>query len=375
MDMWKMLQESSVSQSPSSQCTKTLYENVKRKGDKMSNNLSGTTNEKRCEYCGGKTYIAVTKEGTPYPKWNSNPFKENTLICGKCYRNLLYRKALPPIHVRRKIRKDRIAKRICYKCGGKTNTQESKTTSHDYQIWHRHPTISGEWLCARCHSNRINEPKKKFKTKEECYKYISKLFSGTGNPMYGNHTLNLGRVYTEERNRRVAEAVKKWAETHQEHYRKIGVLGALKARKLGLFGLPTGLEIKMVKALRKHKIRYVAQYNYGIGIMDFYLPEGNIALFVDGGIWHADPRLYDAEDILFFKFKTSRKEWKNAIAKDVWKKDTLQNSYLKSKGYTVIRYWEKEIESDIDSCIKLIRSRIQEYRNKHQMSHRNDKGV
>ena len=42
----------------------------------------------------------------------------------------------------------------------------------------------------------------------------------------------------------------------------------------------------------------IAQYNYGIGIMDFYLPEGNMALFVDGGIWHADPRLYVPEDIL-----------------------------------------------------------------------------
>ena len=61
--------------------------------------------------------------------------------------------------------------------------------------------------------------------------------------------------------------------------------------------------------------------------MDGWSPEGNMALFVDGGIWHADPRLYVPEDILFFKFKTPRKEWKNVTAKDVWKKDGLQNSY------------------------------------------------
>ena len=216
------------------------YESIRRKGDKMANNLSGITNEKRCEYCGSDmTYLAVTKNGTPYPKWNSNPFKENTLICGKCYRNLLYHKALPPSHVRRGICKERIAKRVCHQCGCKTTTQKSKTTSSIYHIWHKHPIMVGKWLCGKCYASYINEPKKRFKTKEECYKYISKLFSGTGNPMYGNHTLNLGRVYTEERNRRVAEAVKKWAETHQEHYRKIGVLGALKARKLGLFVWPT----------------------------------------------------------------------------------------------------------------------------------------
>lgn len=350
--------------------------NLIRGGNKMSHNISSNPNERRCEYCGSDTtYIAVTKNGTPYPKWNNNPFKEDSQICGKCYRNLLYHKALPPIHVRRSIRMDRIAKRVCYNCGGKTNTQVSKTTSSNYQIWHRHPTITGKWLCGKCYANWLFEPKRKFKTKEARYQYLGKLFSGTGNPMYGNHTLNLGRVYAEERNRKVSEAVKKWAKSNPEHYKRIGSLGAQKARKLGLYGVSTGLETIMEKALRKHKIRYFSQYSYGIGIMDFYIPGGNIALFVDGAIWHADPRLFDAEDILFFKFKTSRKESKNAKAKDVWKKDMLHDIYLESKGYAVVRFWEKEIESDIDSCIKLIRSRIQEYKNKLQLSCRNDKGT
>jgi hypothetical protein len=34
----------------------------------MMNNTSSNANENRCEYCGtDKTYIAVTKNGTPYP--------------------------------------------------------------------------------------------------------------------------------------------------------------------------------------------------------------------------------------------------------------------------------------------------------------------
>lgn len=38
--------------------------------------LPSNPSEKKCEYCGtDTTYIAVTKNGTPYPKWNSNPFK------------------------------------------------------------------------------------------------------------------------------------------------------------------------------------------------------------------------------------------------------------------------------------------------------------
>lgn len=99
--------------------------------------------------------------------------------------------------------------------------------------------------------------------------------------------------------------------------------------------------------------------------MDFYLPEENIALFADGGVWHADPRLYEPDDTLFFKFKTSKKEWKTVTANDVWKKDRLRNIYLKSKGYTVVRFWEKEIKFEIDKCIQIIRSQIQTYKKKH----------
>ena len=306
-----------------------------------------------------KTYPAITKNGTPYPKWYNNPLKEDSRICGKCYKNLLYHKTLPPRQVRKRIRIEKMARRVCHSVRGKATTQKSKTISNEYQIWHRHPEILGKWLCGKCYANWLFEPKRKFKTREERYRYLGKLFSGTGNPMYGNHTLNLGRVYTPERNRRVSEAVKKWAKTHREHYYTIGILGALKARQLGLFGLPTGLEIKMEKALRKYKIRYSSQYRYGIGIMDFHLPEGNIALFVDGGVWHADPILYKPNDTLFFKSKTSKKEWKTMTAEDVWKKDRIHNDYLKSKGYTVVRFWEREIEDDIDHCIEIIKKKIQ----------------
>lgn len=102
------------------------------------------------------------------------------------------------------------------------------------------------------------------------------------------------------------------------------------------------------------------------GIMDFYLPEGNIVLFVDGGVWHADPRLFKPNDILFFGSKTSRKEWKIVTAKDKWRKDRIYYKYLKSKGYTVIRFCEKEIKCDIDRCIGILKKRIQASRKRYR---------
>jgi hypothetical protein len=72
------------------------------------NNPSSDTDEKKCEYCGAdKTYIAVTKRGTSYPKWHSNPYKEGW-ICEKCYRNYLFLKPYPLTSFHRhKIRKER----------------------------------------------------------------------------------------------------------------------------------------------------------------------------------------------------------------------------------------------------------------------------
>jgi hypothetical protein len=61
------------------------------------------TNAKKCEYCGSvKTNVVLNEEGTNYQKWTSNPYKESTWICGKCYRNFLYLKAHPPNYFRRR---------------------------------------------------------------------------------------------------------------------------------------------------------------------------------------------------------------------------------------------------------------------------------
>jgi hypothetical protein len=82
-----------------------------------------------------------------------------------------------------------------------------------YHIWHRNLDIPGTWLCAGCYASRYFAPKKKFKTKQEQYMGLSKLFSGKGNPMYDVH-INIGRTHTPERNKKVSQAVKKWADKH-----------------------------------------------------------------------------------------------------------------------------------------------------------------
>ena len=161
--------------------------------------------------------------------------------------------------------------------------------------------------------------------------------------MYDKH-INIGRTYTDDRNRRVSEGVKRWVANHPEHYYRMGTLGASKTRELGLNGIPTKIELIMEDILKKYNIHYIPQYKYTIGFMDFCIPDSNLAIFVDGTYWHADPRIFKAEDILFFGKSA---EW-------VWKKDLRQTNYLKSQGYMVLRFWEKEIRENIDGCMEVI---------------------
>jgi very-short-patch-repair endonuclease len=55
---------------------------------------------------------------------------------------------------------------------------------------------------------------------------------------------------------------------------------------------------------------------------------------------------------------------KIVTAKDVWKKDRHHNTYLKSKGYNVIRFWEKEIKCEIDRCIAIVKKTIKGFEKK-----------
>ena len=104
----------------------------------------------------------------------------------------------------------------------------------------------------------------------------------------------------------------------------------------------------MEEALKKYNINYIRQQQFEIGIMDFYLPEGNVAVFVDGDVWHANPEKYKCDDILFY----------GKTANSIWNRDLYHNSHLKSRGFRVLRFWENEINRNIDACIKKILSRL-----------------
>ena len=113
------------------------------------------------------------------------------------------------------------------------------------------------------------------------------------------------------------------------------------------------IEVKMKKALDGHFIKYEYQPKV-YGKPDFVV-EPKIAVFCDSSFWHGrnwrklKPQLHEGY-------------WQQHINNNR-KRDALVNRWLKKEGYTVLRFWDKDIEKNIDECVKKIFDAIQKVGN------------
>jgi len=113
------------------------------------------------------------------------------------------------------------------------------------------------------------------------------------------------------------------------------------------------IEMKMKKALDDYFIKYEYQPKV-YGKPDFVV-EPKIAVFCDSSFWHGrnwrklKPQLHEGY-------------WQQHINNNR-KRDVLVNRWLKKKGYTVLRFWDKDIEKNIDECVKKIFDAIQKVGN------------
>jgi very-short-patch-repair endonuclease len=95
----------------------------------------------------------------------------------------------------------------------------------------------------------------------------------------------------------------------------------------------TSIEIKMAEELALREIEYIEQYNLGNKFaLDFFLPEYNIVIECDGDYWHRRPE---------------------AIGRD-----KSRNAYIKACGFPLFRFWESEINTDVEACVDVVMAEI-----------------
>jgi len=97
----------------------------------------------------------------------------------------------------------------------------------------------------------------------------------------------------------------------------------------------TSIEIKVQKALNKKHVSYTTHYPFHGEIatqIDVAIPEKKIAIYCDGDYWHNLP---------------------NYIIRD-----NRANEVLLKNGWRVLRFWEHEINGDIDNCVDKVLKEI-----------------
>lgn len=116
----------------------------------------------------------------------------------------------------------------------------------------------------------------------------------------------------------------------------------------------TKIEIILRKALWKKGYRYRKNYNKLPGKPDIVLPKYKIAIFCDGEFFHGKdwevlkPRLEKGNNSEYWVAKISRNR----------ERDDEINKKLLFMGWTVIRFWGKDIKKNTDECIRVIEETI-----------------
>lgn len=107
-------------------------------------------------------------------------------------------------------------------------------------------------------------------------------------------------------------------------------------------------ETIVAKELWKIGFRYWKNYKKLPGSPDIAIKKYKIAIFIDGEFWHG--RDWEQKKT---KLKRNREYWIEKIEENI-NRDRRVDAEIKGKGWIPVHFWTKEIEKDIEVCIKTI---------------------
>lgn len=115
----------------------------------------------------------------------------------------------------------------------------------------------------------------------------------------------------------------------------------------------TTIELALRKALWGKGIRYRKNCKTLIGKPDIAITKYKIAVFCDSEYWHG----FDWEN-RNQKIKSNREYWIPKIERNM-ARDQEVNAALEREGWTVIRFWERQIRKELNSCVDEVLSAIE----------------
>ncbi len=116
----------------------------------------------------------------------------------------------------------------------------------------------------------------------------------------------------------------------------------------------TSIEVRLRKALWNKGYRYRKNYDKLPGKPDIALTKYKVAIFCDSEFFHGKdwevlkPRLEKSNNSQY---------WINKISRNRERDDEI-NKRLLFEGWTVIRFWGKDILSNVDECVKVVEEAV-----------------
>lgn len=118
-------------------------------------------------------------------------------------------------------------------------------------------------------------------------------------------------------------------------------------------GKDTKPELLLRKALWAEGWRYRKDYKKLKGKPDIAMPRYKTAIFIDGEFWHG----YDWKNRKQ-SIKSNRKFWIPKIERNM-QRDREVNAFLEQKGYTVFRFWSKDVLKNLEGCLTKITAHLE----------------
>ncbi len=114
----------------------------------------------------------------------------------------------------------------------------------------------------------------------------------------------------------------------------------------------TGIEIALRKELWKRGLHYRKNCKDLPGKPDIVFKGKKVAVFCDSEFWHG----YDWENRRE-RIGTNREYWIPKIERNM-KKDEEVSAQLRDMGYTMLRFWGREITKNVSGCADRIEEAV-----------------
>lgn len=113
----------------------------------------------------------------------------------------------------------------------------------------------------------------------------------------------------------------------------------------------TSIEVKLRKALWHEGIRYRKNCKAITGKPDIAITKYKIAVFCDSSFFHG--RDFDKKKPI----GNNHAYWDAKIRRNM-ERDIEVNQRLKAEGWTVLRFWDVDINKHLDDCIQAVKEAI-----------------